>query len=157
SFAQFGADLGRTPQPGCVVLFHPLSEGASGHVAFYVGSDGDRIRVLGGNQGNKVQVSAFPASKWRAYRWPSQTAPLPASTTLPTILTLAPNEAPDHLHAPGDTKPAAPILVKPVAGDNFGRIQPMIEEWEGGFADHPNDPGGPTNMGITQETLRQWR
>jgi peptidoglycan L-alanyl-D-glutamate endopeptidase CwlK len=157
SFAEFGADLGRTPQPGCVVLFKPMSEGASGHVAFYVGDDGESIRVLGGNQHNKVQVSTFPKSKWRAYRWPSQTAPLPPSTTLPTILTLAPTEAPDHVHAAGAMRPPPPPLITPVAADNFARLQPIIEEWEGGFSDHPADPGGATNMGITQETLQQWR
>ena len=28
---------------------------------------------------------------------------------------------------------------------------------EGGFADHPSDPGGATNMGITRQTLAAWR
>lgn len=28
---------------------------------------------------------------------------------------------------------------------------------EGGYADHPNDPGGATNMGITRKTLARWR
>lgn len=28
---------------------------------------------------------------------------------------------------------------------------------EGGFADHPKDPGGATNMGITHKTLARWR
>lgn len=28
---------------------------------------------------------------------------------------------------------------------------------EGGYADHPSDPGGATNMGITHKTLAQWR
>lgn len=32
-----------------------------------------------------------------------------------------------------------------------------ILRWEGGFSDHPNDPGGPTNMGVTISTLRKWR
>jgi lysozyme family protein len=28
---------------------------------------------------------------------------------------------------------------------------------EGGYADHPGDPGGATNMGITRKTLARWR
>ena len=28
---------------------------------------------------------------------------------------------------------------------------------EGGYADHPADPGGATNLGITHETLARWR
>ena len=28
---------------------------------------------------------------------------------------------------------------------------------EGGYADHPSDPGGATNMGITRRTLADWR
>lgn len=32
-----------------------------------------------------------------------------------------------------------------------------ILRWEGGFSDHPNDPGGATNFGITIATLRAWR
>lgn len=41
--------------------------------------------------------------------------------------------------------------------DSFDQIQPIIERWEGGFVDHPRDPGGPTNMGITLKTLESWR
>jgi lysozyme family protein len=29
--------------------------------------------------------------------------------------------------------------------------------WEAGFVNHPNDPGGPTNFGITQNVLAGWR
>lgn len=28
---------------------------------------------------------------------------------------------------------------------------------EGGYADHPSDPGGATNLGITRQTLADWR
>jgi lysozyme family protein len=33
----------------------------------------------------------------------------------------------------------------------------FVLEEEGGFADHPSDPGGATNQGITQATYDQWR
>lgn len=30
----------------------------------------------------------------------------------------------------------------------------IIDEWEGGYSDHPDDPGGPTKYGISFVTLR---
>src|SRR5262245_14041496 len=44
-----------------------------------------------------------------------------------------------------------------IALGSFDVVQPLIEKWEGGFSNHPDDPGGATNMGITQETLARWR
>ncbi len=40
---------------------------------------------------------------------------------------------------------------------NFKRCVAIILEKEGGYVDHPNDPGGATNMGITFNTLKDWR
>lgn len=40
---------------------------------------------------------------------------------------------------------------------NFERAQDLIREFEGGFTNHPDDPGGPTNFGITHRTLAAWR
>ena len=40
------------------------------------------------------------------------------------------------------------------------RFEHCLEEvlrFEGGYADHPSDPGGATNMGITHKTLARWR
>lgn len=37
------------------------------------------------------------------------------------------------------------------------QILDAILEREGGYTDLPEDPGGPTNMGITQATLSLWR
>jgi lysozyme family protein len=33
----------------------------------------------------------------------------------------------------------------------------FVSKWEGGYVDHPNDPGGATNRGITQRTYNNWR
>jgi lysozyme family protein len=33
----------------------------------------------------------------------------------------------------------------------------FVMRWEGGFIDHPNDPGGPTNRGVTQKVYDDWR
>jgi len=48
-------------------------------------------------------------------------------------------------------------VIKPIPADNFTRIQPIIDKWEGGFTDDPQDPGGATNIGITQADLKRWR
>jgi lysozyme family protein len=34
---------------------------------------------------------------------------------------------------------------------------PFILRWEGGFVDHPADPGGRTNKGVTQRVYNAWR
>lgn len=41
--------------------------------------------------------------------------------------------------------------------DNFNTVMLHIFEVEGGYVDHPRDPGGATNMGITIGTLSRWR
>jgi lysozyme family protein len=41
-----------------------------------------------------------------------------------------------------------------------GRFETCLAEvlrHEGGYVDHPDDPGGATNMGITHKTLASWR
>lgn len=40
---------------------------------------------------------------------------------------------------------------------NFDASMAEVLKWEGGYVDHPKDPGGATNMGITIGTLRSWR
>lgn len=36
--------------------------------------------------------------------------------------------------------------------DTFEKALKFTLQWEGGYVNHPNDKGGPTNMGITQKT-----
>ena len=39
---------------------------------------------------------------------------------------------------------------------NFESALAMVLKHEGGFVDHPKDPGGATNMGVTLGTYEQW-
>lgn len=53
--------------PGVIVV---LSRGdpPKGHVGFFVGMDGDRVRLLGGNQGNRVSIASYDANRVIARR-----------------------------------------------------------------------------------------
>lgn len=55
---------GRGPQPGPEVINAP------GHVGFFVGwADPTRVSLLGGNQSNAVNVSAYDADRVIGARW----------------------------------------------------------------------------------------
>lgn len=41
--------------------------------------------------------------------------------------------------------------------DRWSRCLARVLQHEGGYVDHPADPGGATNMGITHKTLARWR
>ena len=36
----------------------------------------------------------------------------------------------------------------------YDKLIPTVLKWEGGFANHPSDPGGATNSGVTLSTFR---
>lgn len=67
SWATWGQPL-LAPVFGCVVVF---SRDGGGHVGICVGQTptGD-LRILGGNQGNRVSVASFPMARAIAFRWP---------------------------------------------------------------------------------------
>jgi uncharacterized protein (TIGR02594 family) len=57
----WGDDVTAGPQTGDVVVFRrdgPRSSG--GHVGFWLGQSEDKIRILGGNQGNAISIANFP-------------------------------------------------------------------------------------------------
>ena len=69
------------PVVGCIVIF--TREGG-GHVGFVVGRDAKgNLLVLGGNQGDEVNIKAFPVSRVTGYRWPID-RPIPVEP-LPTL------------------------------------------------------------------------
>jgi lysozyme family protein len=39
---------------------------------------------------------------------------------------------------------------------NFDHCLEMLLKHEGGFVNHPRDPGGATNLGVTKATYEQW-
>ena len=70
------------PSLGAISVFWRGSESSGlGHVGFYRGEAGDRLWILGGNEGDMVQIEAFPRSSSSfgliGYWWPKSVA-LPA-------------------------------------------------------------------------------
>jgi len=43
-----------------------------------------------------------------------------------------------------------------MAAENFAALLPRVLKHEGGYIDHPLDPGGATNLGVTIRTLSDW-
>jgi len=41
--------------------------------------------------------------------------------------------------------------------ENYPQALKQVLKYEGGYVDHPKDPGGPTNKGITQAVYDNWR
>ena len=57
------------PAYGCVVVF---TRDGGGHVGFVVGKDkAGNLMVLGGNQGDAVNIRPFALNRVAGYRWPS--------------------------------------------------------------------------------------
>lgn len=60
-----------TPKRGCIVVLSRPGAPQNGHVAFYVGQQGDKLRLLGGNQENQVKISNYDKSRLLSFRWPA--------------------------------------------------------------------------------------
>lgn len=70
------------PALGCVVTF---TRSGGGHVGFVVGQDKNgNLMVLGGNQGDQVNIKPFAKSRVSAYRWPSEMK-VPSNYNLPIL------------------------------------------------------------------------
>lgn len=68
SWLEWGVDV-TDPELGDIVIYWRGSpDGWQGHVGFYITERAGWIYTLGGNQGNQVQISAYPASRLLGYR-----------------------------------------------------------------------------------------
>lgn len=67
SWLNYGTPLAQ-PTYGCIAVFKRGSSAWQGHVAFYLVEDTEQVLVLGGNQSDKVCVTAMPRSSLLAYR-----------------------------------------------------------------------------------------
>ena len=91
SWADWGANLRSTHvAPGAVLVF---SRDGGGHVGFYVGEDATAYHVLGGNQGNAVNVTRILKARCIAIRWPKGEPVLGGPVRLAVNGELSRNEA----------------------------------------------------------------
>jgi uncharacterized protein (TIGR02594 family) len=67
SWLSWGRSVTR-PRRGCIAVF---SRGSGGHVAFFVGAQGDEYQVLGGNQADAVCMMGYPKARLLGFRVPS--------------------------------------------------------------------------------------
>lgn len=73
SYLAWGIKLDQ-PVTGCIVVF---TRDGGGHVGFVIGQDkAANLQVLGGNQGDAVNVRTFSRERVTGYRWPAG-VPLP--------------------------------------------------------------------------------
>lgn len=68
SFMRYGVET-KQPQLGDIVVLWRISpQSAYGHVGFFVKEVGDQIYILGGNQSDSVNITAFSKSQLLGYR-----------------------------------------------------------------------------------------
>lgn len=71
SYLQWGVRL-NGPVRGCVVVLNRPPSEWQGHVGFYIGRPTTgRLRILGGNQGDRVCEADFDVARVNQYRWPT--------------------------------------------------------------------------------------
>jgi len=73
SWLKWGKPLSK-PVPGCIVVLKRGNSEWEGHVGFFVSETDTKIKILGGNQNNEVNISSFPKSQLLGYRQPATMA-----------------------------------------------------------------------------------
>lgn len=85
SYLNWGLEIS-VAKPGAVAILDRPGDVNAGHVGFVVGLAGDRIFLLGGNQNNRVCVSAFEANRVLSLRWPVEKAASPVANAAASTL-----------------------------------------------------------------------
>ena len=85
SYLNWGVEIS-VAKPGAVAILDRPGDANAGHVGFVVGLAGDRVFLLGGNQNNRVCVSAFAVNRVLSLRWPVEKAASPVSNTAASTL-----------------------------------------------------------------------
>ena len=68
SYLDWGTQTKKPTLGDVVVLWRVSKDSAFGHVGFFVKETSDQVYILGGNQNNQVNISAFPKSRVLGYR-----------------------------------------------------------------------------------------
>jgi uncharacterized protein (TIGR02594 family) len=118
SYLNYGTPL-EEPRPGCIVVFWrgDPRDTSRGHVAFFDHVDDEHIYVLGGNQGNMVQVQQYPRARVLAFRQPVDVAPMARSRILRNFLDLTGGSEGESLTVAGVL--TAPVVERPIASSGF--------------------------------------
>jgi uncharacterized protein (TIGR02594 family) len=70
SWLNWGKKLDQ-PRRGAITVLSRPGAPTNGHVAFYLGEENGKLKLLGGNQENQVKVSFYPKERLLSYRWPA--------------------------------------------------------------------------------------
>lgn len=73
AFLEYGTPI-ETPRPGAIAVLSRGINPAMGHVGFVTGADAKHVYLLGGNQASAVNITPYPKSRVRGYRWPAPPA-----------------------------------------------------------------------------------
>lgn len=68
SYLDWGVPTKKPKLGDIVVLWRVSKDSVYGHVGFYVKETPDQVYILGGNQNNQVNISAFPKTRVLGYR-----------------------------------------------------------------------------------------
>lgn len=68
SFLDFGIEAKEPVAGDIVVIWRESPKSWKGHVGFYVNHDDKNVYILGGNQSNEVNVTAYPVERVLTYR-----------------------------------------------------------------------------------------